>query len=232
LILRGIFGFGGLTCYYAALAHLPIAAATTLHSTVPLITAVLAWWILRERVGWLTAFALACGIAGVMLIVDPRGAGLEPFGLALGLGAATCSSLAYITVRQLARTEHPLVIVFYFPLVAVPLALPWAIADWVTPQPTDWLLLVGIGFTAWVGQVCLTMGLSLERVGRATSVGYFLQVVFAMIWQSLLFDDPLTIAMFTGAALIIGGTLAVSAGKGEPAGAGITGQAPPGPRDP
>jgi drug/metabolite transporter (DMT)-like permease len=217
LIFRGVLGFGALTCYYVALARLPLAAATTIQNTTPLVTAVLAWWILRERVGWMTAFALACGIAGVMLIVDPSGARLDPVGLAFGLAAASGSAIAYVTVRQLARTEHPLVIVFYFPLIATPLAIPWAVADWVTPRPIDWLLLVAIGLTTQVGQVFLTMGLSLERAGRATSVGY-LQVIFAMIWQSLLFDDPLTFGTFAGAALIIGGTLAVaSAGKGAPA---------------
>lgn len=227
LILRGFLGFGGLTCYYAALAHLPLAAATTIQNTTPLVTAVLAWWILHERVGRATAFAIACGIAGVSLIVHPSGSNLDPTGLAFGLGAATCSAIAYVTVRQLARTEHPLVIVFYFPLVATPLAIPWAVADWVTPQPIDWLLLVGIGVTTQVGQVFLTMGLSLERAGRATSVGY-LQVIFAMIWQSFLWGDPPTAATIAGAALIVGGTLAVaSVGTAERASPPPTSPPPP-----
>ena len=209
LVFRGVLGFGGLTCYYVALAHLPLADATVIQNTTPLVTAVLAWWILKERVGWSTALALACGIGGVLLIVHPSGSGLDPVGLAFGLGAASCSAIAYVTVRQLARTEHPLVIVFYFPLVAMPLAIPWAVADWVTPEPTDWLLLIAIGLTTQVGQVFLTMGLSLERAGRATSVGY-LQVIFAMIWQTVLFDDPPTLTTLAGAALIVGGTIAVA----------------------
>jgi len=215
LVVRGVVGFGGLTCYYAALAHLPLAEATTIQNTTPLLTALLAWWILHERVGWSTAIAIAFGIAGVSLIVSPSGSGVDPVGLVFAFGAAGCSAIAYVTVRQLARTEHPLVIVFYFPLVATPLAIPWAVVDWVTPTGTEWLLLVGIGITTQVGQVFLTMGLMTERAGRATSVGY-LQVIFAMAWQSLLFDDPPTITTLVGAALIVAGTLAVaSVGKGE-----------------
>jgi hypothetical protein len=42
----------------------------------------------------------------------------------IALSSATFSSMAYVTVRQLAKTEHPLVIVFYFPLVATRLAIP------------------------------------------------------------------------------------------------------------
>lgn len=209
LVLRGLLGFGGLTFYYVALAHLPLADATVIQNTTPLITAVLAWWILREAIGWTTALAIACGIAGVLLIVRPAGAGLDPIGLAAGLAATTCSSIAYVTVRQLARTEHPLVIVFYFPLIATPLAIPWAAAAWVTPAPIDWLLLVAIGLTTQIGQVFLTMGLAIERAGRATSIGY-LQVAFAMAWQWGVFGDAPTAWTIGGAAVIFAGTLAVA----------------------
>ncbi len=209
LIARGILGFGGLTCYYASLAHLPLADATTIQNTTPLVTAVLAWWILREPIGWSTALAIALGIAGVLMIVQPTGMKLDPLGLSFAFGAALCSAIAYVTVRQLAQTERPLVIVFYFPLVSTPLAIPWAVADWVWPSAEGWLLLVAIGLTTQIGQVFLTLGLAIERAGRATSMGY-IQVVFAMAWQTWLFDAPPAIASVAGAALIVFGTLAVS----------------------
>ncbi len=209
LILRGVVGFGGLTCYYGSIAHLPLADATTIQNTTPVITSLLAWWVLKETVGWSTAIAIACGIGGVTLIVHPSGTGVDPIGFAFGVGACCCSALAYVTVRQLAKTEHPLVIVFYFPLVALPLSIPWAVVDWVWPSPVEWLLLVAIGLATQVGQVFLTMGLMIERAGRATSMGY-IQVVFAMIWQTALFDSPPELASIGGAALIVVGTLAVT----------------------
>ncbi len=212
LMFRGLLGFGGLTCYYGSLAHLPLADATTIQQTVPVLTSVLAWWILREHVGWSTAIAIACGLGGVMVIVHPSGAGVEPIGLGFAIGAVVCSSFAYVTVRQLSRTENALVIVFYFPLVAMPLSIPWAVVDWVTPSPTEWLLLVAIGLATQIGQVFLTLGLTLERAGRATSLGY-VQVVFAMIWQTVLFDQPPELASIGGAALIVFGTLAVASAK-------------------
>jgi drug/metabolite transporter (DMT)-like permease len=209
LVLRGLLGFGGLAGYYGAVIRLPLADATTLWNITPLLTALLGWWLLGERLGASTVVALASGIAGVLLIVHPSGSGLDPFGVALALGAAACSASAYVTVRQLARTEHPLVIVFYFPLVATPLAIPWAAAAWVTPTAYDWLLLLGVGLTTQLGQVFLTMGLIVERVGRAASVGY-LQIVFAIGWQLAVFGNAPTAFTLAGATLIIAGTLAVA----------------------
>jgi drug/metabolite transporter (DMT)-like permease len=210
LILRGVLGFSALAGYYIGLVRLPLADATTLQYTTPLFTALLAWWILGERLGWAASFALACGLGGVLLVVDPSGGSADPAGVAVTLSSAVLSSIAYVTVRQLSKTEHPMVIVFYFPLVATPLAIPWAAAHFVWPQPTDWLLLLGIGVATQVGQVFLTLGLSIERAGRATAVGY-LQVCFAMIWQFVVFGQQPALGTIAGAALIIAGTLAVSA---------------------
>jgi drug/metabolite transporter (DMT)-like permease len=210
LVSRGMLGFLALAGYYIALARLPLADATTLQNTIPILTTLLAWWLLREAVGWTTALAIACGIGGVVLIVHPSGAGLDPIGVAVALGGAVCSALAYVTVRKLSRTEHPYVIVFYFPLIALPLALPWLVATFVMPAPIDWLLLLGIGIATQVGQVFLTKGLAVQPAARATSVGY-LQVAFAMIWQLVVFGDPPTGWTLAGAGLIVGGTLVISA---------------------
>ncbi len=214
LVFRGLLGFGGLSGYYFSLARLPLADATTIQNSTPLLTAVLAWWLLDERIGWSTAIAIVCGIAGMLLIAHPSGAGLDPTGVVVALGGLTCSSIAYVTVRKLARTEHPLVIVFYFPLVATPLALPWLISSFVTPKPVDLLLLVAIGAATQVGQVFLTKGLAIERAGRATTIGY-LQVAFAMLWQLLVFGDVPTPWTLAGASLILGGTLLVAQFTGE-----------------
>ena len=209
LLFRGLLGFGGLTFYYLALAHLPLADTTTLQNVTPLLTAVLAWWLLGERIRRSTGFAIACGIGGVLLIVHPSGAGLDPTGVAVALAAVTCSSVAYVTVRKLSRTEHPLVIVFYFPLVATPLALPWMIASFVMPQLIDLVLLVALSISTQIGQVFLTKGLAVEDAGRASTVGY-LQVALAMIWQLVVFGDVPTPWTIAGAGLIIGGTILVA----------------------
>jgi drug/metabolite transporter (DMT)-like permease len=213
LLVRGLLGFAALGLYYLALARLPLADATTLHFTQPLITSLLAWWLLGEKVGWAAAFAIACGFGGVMLVVHPGvplDSGADPTGVTIALASATFSALAYVTVRQLAKTEHALVIVFYFPLVAMPLAIPWAAYDFVWPSAIDWLILIGIGITTQLGQVFLTMGLMIEKAGRATSVGY-IQICFAVLWQLAVFGQMPGLGTLLGAALIIAGTLAVSA---------------------
>ena len=219
LVLRGTLGFIALACYYWTLGRLPLAEATTVHHTAPIWTAVLAWLFLREGLSAGTAVALALGMAGVVLVARPGGGGLglDPVGLAVAVGGAFCSAAAYVTVRRLTNPvpttahpepgpgEHPLVIVFYFPLVATPLSLVWAAPQWVTPSGREWLLLAGIGVTTQIGQVCLTYGLSREPAARAMAVGY-LQVAFAIAVGAALFAEVPPWTTLTGAALIVGAT--------------------------
>lgn len=202
LVLRGVLGFFGLTCYYIALSRLPLAEATTLHFTTPMLTALLAWWMLGERLHWLTAAALGIGFAGVAIVSNPRGSGLDPFGVAVALAGAMISALAYVQVRRLTAREDPRVIVFYFPLVATPLALPWAAWNAVMPTALEALALIGIGVSTQLGQVFLTRGLAAERAATATAVGY-VQVAFAIGWGQLLFDQALPTTTVVG-ALVVG----------------------------
>ncbi len=212
LLLRGGLGSLALACYYWTLGRLPLAEASTVHHTAPIWTAILAWLVLREPLGRGTAIALALGMAGVVLVARPGGADLDGWGVAVALAGALGSAAAYVTVRRLARTEHPLVIVFYFPLVAAPTALLWAAPQWVLPTAYEWLLLAGIGISTQVGQLCLTYGLVREPAARAMSIGY-LQVVFAVGLGLVAFAEVPPWTTGVGAALIIAGALAVTAAR-------------------
>lgn len=212
LILRGVLGFGGLSCFYYALVHLPLADATVIQYTNPVFAALLAAWLLRETMGTREVLCVAASLAGVLLIARPSflfpgaPAELPTLAVVVALAGAVFSAAAYVTVRRLGRTEHPLVIVFYFPLIATPAAIPLVIPVALWPTPAEWLALLGVGVSTQIAQVYLTRGLQLERAGRATAVGY-LQIVFAAFWGLLFFAEVPDLWVAGGTAIIVGSTL-------------------------
>jgi len=213
LVLRGPLGFSALSCYYWTLTALPLAVATTIYFVAPIVTAILAVLILGERSGWPTVGAIALGFAGTLLVAQPGTGAVDPVAAAIAVAGAVSSGFAYVTVRSLSKHEDPLVIVFYFPLVALPLSIPWAVMHLILPTAREWLVLAGIGVLTQAAQVCLTRGLSLERAGRASAVGY-LQVVLAMIWGAAFFGEVPALATLGGAALIVGCTALVTVAAG------------------
>lgn len=218
LVLRGLFGTVGLACFYYTLVTLPLAESVVLANTSPILTALLAALVLREPVSRRLVLAVAFSACGVIAIARPSllfgGSALaheavSPLGVVVGFVGATASACVYVLIRRIRDRESPLVMVFYFPLVTVPLALPFAVAQWVWPTPTEWLLLLGLGVATQMAQVHMTRGLVLVPAGRATAVGY-LQVVLAAVWGALLFGELPDLLTLGGAALIIGGTLIVA----------------------
>jgi drug/metabolite transporter (DMT)-like permease len=212
LVLRGLLGFGALSAFYYSLVHLPLAEATVIQYTNPVLTALLAALLLRERMGRAEIACLLLSMLGVMIIARPgflfgaAGAAIETRLVLIALAGALCSAGAYTTVRRIGAREHPLVVVFYFPLVTVPAVLPFVLPVWLWPTPAEWLALLGVGISTQIAQVNMTKGLQLEPAGRATAVGY-LQIVFAAAWGALFFADLPDRWTVTGALLILGSTL-------------------------
>ncbi|MFM7287019.1 MAG: DMT family transporter, partial [Cyanobium sp.] len=217
LVLRGAIGSVALLCVYIALTELPLASATVLQYTYPTFTALLAWLVLGEPIGRRVLLAVLVGWTGVLLVARPG----QLLGAAGSLAGATtlagpavliavagafCTALAYVSVRSLARSEHPLVIVFYFPLVAVPLSLPLVLLNPVWPTPLELLWLLGVGVFTQLGQVFLTSSLVALPAARAKAISY-VQVAFAGIWGWLLFGELVDGWTVAGAALVLAATL-------------------------
>jgi drug/metabolite transporter (DMT)-like permease len=217
LIGRGAIGSVALLCVYIALNELPLASATVLQYTYPTFTALLAWLMLGERIGRRVLLAVLLGWSGVLLVARPaellgpalglaRGASLAGPAVLIAVAGAFCTALAYVSVRSLARSEHPLVIVFYFPLVAVPLSLPLVLLNPVLPTPLELLWLLGVGVFTQLGQVFLTSSLVALPAARATAISY-VQVAFAGLWGWLLFGETVDGFTVAGAALVLSATL-------------------------
>lgn len=207
LVQRALFGTGALACYFYAVDALPLAEATVLHYINPVFVAVIAALFLGERADARLILAITLSLAGTLMVARPGflfggATPLSHVGIAVALGSAFLSACAYATVRVLARTEHSDVIVFYFALFAAPTALPFALASWVWPSPTGWLLMLGLGVATQLGQTFMTRGLALVPAARGTTIGY-VQIVFAASWGVLLFDEKLSGFTLLGAGLVV-----------------------------
>jgi drug/metabolite transporter (DMT)-like permease len=209
LLARGVLGAVALSCFYFSLTHLPLGEATLIQYTNPVFATLFAARWVGERVGAGEVVSLLASIAGVVLITQPGGAAAPPFPawyVGVALAGAACSGTAYGVVRKMGAGEHSSVVVFYLPLIAVPLAIPFALAHWVMPVGREWALLAAVGVTTQVAQTYMTRALQLESAARATTTGY-LQIVFAGLWGALLLGERPTAWSIAGAVVIVGSTL-------------------------
>ena len=211
LLLRGLLGTGALFCIFKALTTLPIATATVIQYIYPTFTAISAYYILNEMINRNIIYSIIIGWIGIYLVVQPELLTVERIpdlilSVVIAISGAVLTSLAYISVRQLSLREHPLVIIHYFPLISVPLTIPFLIRNFVMPQGIEWILLLGIGFFTQIGQICITEGLRIIPASQATSLNYS-QVIFASIWGVLIFKESITISLYCGGLCVLISTI-------------------------
>ena len=204
LLIRGIAGTTALTMFFYTIQKMPLSAAVTVQYLSPFFTAFIAGLLLGERTRWVQWLFFVISFIGIV-VVKGSSAQIPPVLLALGVISSMFSGLAYNSIRKL-KNEEPLVVVMYFPLVAFPIMMVFSFFNWVMPNGTDWILLIGIGLMTQFAQLYMTKSYQLSEVNTVAPLKY-IGVLFALTWDILLFDFIPNAQMYVGILLVIGGVV-------------------------
>lgn len=205
LILRGVFGICALTAYFTTLQHIPLASAVIIQYLSPIFTSLFAVYIVSEKLSWKQLAFFGISFAGVA-VIKGFDANIPNFYFALGIGAAVFSALAYNMVAKVRKTDHPLVVVFYFPLIGTPITGAISFMNWVPPQGWDWLILLIIGVTTQIAQVNMTKALQTENVARVSSIRY-MGIIYAILFGVFYFQESYSLMAIVGMVMVITGVV-------------------------
>ena len=207
--LRALYGLVGMILNFGAVTLLPLAEATTINFTTAFWAVILSALILHERVGRWRWTAVVLGFVGVLIITRPGDGHIPLLGALVGLGAAFMIALISIQIRDLARTDEPLSIVFWFSAFSIPVLA--VVMPFVGESHTSyqWALLGGLGAFGLLGQLLLTASLRYGAVASVIVMDYS-----ALIWATLfgwaVFDLLPPATTWIGAPLIVGAGLIIA----------------------
>ncbi|WP_083926991.1 DMT family transporter [Colwellia piezophila] len=211
LIARGCVGAFALMFVYYAVTTLPLAEATVLQYLHPVFTAVLALFFLKEVIQRSTIACICISLIGLFIIIQPNlqvGSGVQYPWLSIGAGVlgAFGSAIAYIIIKKLTKTDDSSVIIFYFPLIALPISIILLGDDFVVPSLAATGLLILIGIFTQVGQVGLTKALHCADANKATAYAY-VQILFSVFIGWAYFSEVPAVTTIIGGGLIMFGAL-------------------------
>ncbi|WP_416906924.1 MAG: DMT family transporter [Polymorphobacter sp.] len=204
---RSLMAFGGQAMGIAAIAALPLAQAQALGFTKGFLVLALAVLMLGEQVGWRRWAAMALGMLGVLIILEP-GQDIDPAGF-LALGSAICFAGSTIVVKDLTRDTDRLTLMFWGAAGQSALALPLALIWWVAPPLPDLLIMLCLGLVAILLQSIMLTAFRLGDVSALAPLDY-LRLVTGTILGFLAFGEVPGPAVLIGAALIIAANFAAS----------------------
>jgi len=211
LIARGIVGSFALMLVYYAVTTLPLAEATVLQYLHPVFTAILALFFLKEVIQRSTVACIVISLIGLFIIIQPNlqvegGVHYPWLSITAGVLGAFGSAVAYIIVKKLTKTDDSSVIIFYFPLVALPVSVIMLGSDFVMPSLAAFGLLILVGIFTQIGQVGLTKALHCADANKATAYAY-VQVLFSVFIGWAYFSEVPAVTTVIGGGLIMVGAL-------------------------
>jgi drug/metabolite transporter (DMT)-like permease len=154
-----------------------------------------------ERASWRQWLAFLVAMGGVVLVkgFDPR---VSVFHAGLGVLSAICSGLAYNFIRKLKDTDHPDVVVMYFPLITIPVVLPFLFGKWVWPTPLEWFIIAVVGICTQIAQMCMTRAYQLEKAADVIIFKYT-GIAYALLFGFVLFGETVQLMSILGMVIVV-----------------------------
>ena len=210
-LLRGLTTFAAMSMMFYGVAHAPLATASALQSTYPLITILLTALIVGERPGMKRSIAAVIGFAGILVIVRPGVLAIGPATAAL-LGCAVFYAVSNTLVKMMSGTDNPTQMVFSVNFTILVLsAIPTAYV-WVTPlvDTIPWIAMLAVcGYTA---HMCLTRALSHGEASVVMPFDY-LRLPFAAILGYLLYTETPDTYTLIGGGIIFASVSYIAASE-------------------
>ena len=202
-------------CFFFAITFIPLAKASAVSLAAPLIVALLAWPMLRERTTPLRVASVFVGFLGVLVVIRPGGEVFHPASL-LVLVSAAAYGVYQILTRMVAPYDPPATSALWSPLtgaVLLMLAQPWV---WENPRTiTDCALFLACGTLGAVGHYLVAQALHFAPANIASPFQY-LQLLAAVGVGYVMFGNWPDALTWVGAGIIVSAGLVLAWSQAQP----------------
>ena len=167
----------------------------------PLLVAGLAVPLLGERIPWQRWVAIAAGLAGVLIILQP-GSGVFSLASLLPLAAATMFAIYSLLTRLATRDEPAFVALFWSGIIGAGLVSVVGVPNWEPMTGADWLWMTVYALLALLGNWLL---IRCYEVAEASSVQPFayLQIVLVSLIGIVVYGEVLRTPVLVGGAIVV-----------------------------
>jgi len=206
LIMRGVFGFMAMFCFFYSISVLPLATASTFVKTSPIFTAIFAGYLLKEKSGLKVWTAILIGFAGVLLVLRPAQA-IAPAGAVAGLCGGVIAAMAYTSVRGLAKYYDARTIVLSFSIAGLVGSTmyfiyrllihdPRYLSSEFIPTGIDIFYIFMVGLLAFIAQWLMSTAYGFGRASVVSTVSY-VGLIFSTIFGFIAGDGwPGIVSLF------------------------------------
>jgi drug/metabolite transporter (DMT)-like permease len=204
-VLRNIVHYAAQYCWLAALLLIPLAQVVAIEFTMPIWSALFAVALLGERMDRARWLAIVLGLAGVVAIVRPSAATLEP-GQLIALASAVGFAASVVLVKSLTRTDEAVKISFWMLVVQGAIGLVPALQVWVLPSAVVWGWATVVSFCGVYAHYCLARAMAYAPATVLVPMD-FVRVPLTAVLGWAVYGEAADAFTFAGVLLIFAGNL-------------------------
>ena len=190
------------TCFmFSGLAYLPFAENIAIYMIGPVITTILAFLILKEKISFVQVVIVIIGLIGAIIIANPNSASFN-FAIIFPFLAALCFAFFTISTKFLNSSDSNQTTLLYTAITGTILSLPFIIFFWEWPNLNQTMLMFCLGLLATLGHFLFIEALKIVNASFAAPFVY-LTVLLAAFWGYILYEEVPQQNTILGAFLII-----------------------------
>lgn len=185
---RSFLLFGSTSFYVSAIGQVPLATASAIGFTAPLIVTCLSVPLLGEPVGPRRWAAVAIGFLGALVVIRPH-SGLDNAAALLVLGSTGCYALYQLVTRKVGTTDAAETGIIYAALagaVVMSFVLPFTFK--LPVRPLDWALFLCPGLFGGFGHYLIVRAFQDAPAALLSPFGY-LELIGTTILGYLIFGN-------------------------------------------
>jgi len=205
--MRSVLLLAATMAFFTALKFMPLANATALGFTWPLLVTALSVVILREHVGLWRWGAVLVGFVGAVIIIRP-GVEVVTWTAVLPLGMACAYSTYQILTRMIGTDDSSMTSLFFTAVVGTLVMSIIAPFVWVSMTPLMWLEMAGMGAIAGLGHFMVIRALQSAPASVIAPFAYT-QLAVSVLYSWAFFGDVPDPYMLIGGGVIAGAGLFV-----------------------
>jgi len=201
LILRTIFGIISMVTFFVTIQRIPFGASVSIKYLAPLFAIILALLFLKEKILSIQWLFFTGALIGIIMLkgFDLR---IDNLSFVLAIIGALATACVYVIIRIIGPSEHPLVVVNYFMTATTLLSGVLLIFFWETPEAIEFLLLLLIGMTGYLGQKYMTASFQMEEMNVVAPIKY-MEPVLAVVIGLVIYNETYELIAFLGLLLLM-----------------------------
>jgi len=209
-VFRGLYFIAVLIIIFYSLQNIPINIFTMLLMTTPFFLLIFAKFILKEKINFVSWFAIIIGFCGVLIVLRPNSSNINIY-IFLILFVAISNALNFTLVSKYSHTASTYGFTFYQYIPLTLFSYIFFLHDPMFPSKKEFFLFASSGIIVMISMWAFNAAYHIAgKYSSIISPFFFTQIIWGSLYGIIFFSENINALSLIGiTVIVVSGTIAI-----------------------